>query len=278
MSWFEWREAPEGEYAVIGDPVSHSASPRMHAAIYRELGLDWRYRAVRVPAGEVGAALGRLRELGYRGVNATVPLKEEVFVWCRETEGIAGWVGAVNTVDLDSGRGVNTDAPGFLRTLEAFGVEPGATVLVLGAGGTARALIPAMREAGYRLRAWNRTKSKMLDLAAEFAPDMMVLDEIDPAGCEVVLNTTSASLGGEGLAVDWSRSPEAVLAYDMMYGEEPTAFLRGAAAAERRGVDGSQMLVEQGALSFEWWTGKPAPREAMLRAVHERTESHSGSD
>lgn len=271
MSWHEWREVPEGDYAVVGDPVKHSRSPQMHAAAYRVLGLDLVYRAVRVPRGELRAAFERMRELGYKGVNVTVPLKEEAFTWCSKVEGIGAVVGAVNTVDLATGNGINTDAPGFLRTLRDLGVAPGSRVLCLGAGGTARSLIPAMVGAGYEVKAWNRTEGKLEDLKAETAADFEILDIADPAGCLLILNTTSASLAGSSLPVEWNNAFTGATVYDAMYSSTLTTFLGDAAAHGLRTVDGRGLLVEQGALSFEWWIGKEAPRGAMLGAVHERS-------
>ena len=134
MSWFEWAEAPAGDFAVVGDPVSHSASPVMHLAAYEEAGLKLRYHAIRVAPGELSSAFHHLDEMGYRGINVTVPLKEEAFAWCESTLGIAGKVGAVNTVDLKAKKGINTDAPGFLQTLEDLDVPAQGRVLVLGAG------------------------------------------------------------------------------------------------------------------------------------------------
>ncbi|MFM9873664.1 MAG: shikimate dehydrogenase family protein, partial [Fimbriimonadaceae bacterium] len=136
VTFYEWRDVPEGDYAVLGDPIGHSLSPRMHSAAYDALGLDLVYSAVRVPYGEFFEAMDRLRALGYKGVNCTVPLKELAFDWCPSFLGLAGELGSVNTINLVTQQGTNTDLPGFLKVCEEFGVGSGARVLILGAGGT----------------------------------------------------------------------------------------------------------------------------------------------
>ncbi|RYG24256.1 shikimate dehydrogenase, partial [bacterium] len=137
MKPFEWQEAPAADFAVIGDPVAHSRSPQMHNAAFKALGLDFKYVAVHVPPGEVKAALSHLAELGYQGINVTVPHKEEAIGWCLHVDKFVTEVQAVNTIDLERKAGINTDAGGFLATLPEL---PTKTALVLGAGGSARAL------------------------------------------------------------------------------------------------------------------------------------------
>ena len=144
---YPWREAPEAEFAVIGDPVGHSLSPRMHAAAYQALGLSYRYLAIHVLPGEVGQALARMESLGYQGVNVTVPHKEEALAWAKDSEPLARRVRAANTLRLADKACINTDAPGFLDTLSEFHPEP-RTAIILGAGGSARAIAVALMGAG----------------------------------------------------------------------------------------------------------------------------------
>lgn len=275
MTWFEWQSAPKGDFAVVGDPISHSLSPVMHRAAYAELRLGLEYHAIRVPAGQLGMALEHLAELGYRGVNVTLPLKEEAFLWADRTEGIGQWLGVVNTLNLESKSALNTDAPGFLSTLSECGVAPGSSVMVLGAGGTARGLIPALVEASYKVSAWNRTRIKLDDFVWSLAIDVEVRDEADPSGCDVVVNTTSVAQSGGSLPIDWSRADENCLAYDVSYSKEATQFLKQATEFGLRTQDGLKMLVAQGALSFEWWLGKSAPRTVMIGAIHEYFKSNA---
>lgn len=261
--WFEWREAPEAEYAVIGDPVSHSLSPVMQEAGLRAMGFSHRYVAIRVPLEEFEAALERLAELGIRGVNATVPLKEAAFGWAKL--GPDSRFGALNTLDLVRREGINTDAPGFMQTLEAAKVAPG-VALVLGAGGTARTLARALLESGWRVRVANRGRARLEDLAS-VVPGIEPLGSPDPSEAGLVLNTTSAALSGMAPELAWDAVGSEALVYDVSYGEGLTPFLAEAVRRGLRTMDGRALLVAQGALSLEWWTGASAPREAMWKAI-----------
>ena len=264
---FEWRDAPDGHFAVVGDPVGHSLSPRMHTAAYTALGSDLVYRAIRVPFGEFTEAVEHLRSFGYIGLNVTVPHKESAFEWCEGVEGGAWRYGAVNTLRLADRVGINTDVAGFMSVLGAHGVQSPKRVLFLGSGGSARALMASSCDAGFEVAAWNRTRSKLEAMVAELAIKVEVLDEPVIAGCAAVVNATSASLGGIDLPVDWSEAGDDCFAFDLAYADELTPFLRRAHGRGLAVSDGLPMLVEQGALAFEWWTGKVAPREAMLRSV-----------
>jgi len=140
--------------------------------------------------------------------------------------------------------------------------------LLLGAGGSARALAIGLVGAGYDLRLYNRTFAKAGALAADLElSGTQILREADPGGASLIVNTTSASLANEEIPVLWQRAEPGALAYDLMYAEGPTAFLRSAALHGLDTMDGRQMLVAQGARSFEWWLGIPAPRDVMLQAI-----------
>lgn len=258
--WYEWRDAPPADYAVLGDPVSHSRSPAMHGAAYRRLSLDLRYIAIRVPEDEFCLALDRLATLGYRGVNCTVPLKGAAFAWSGSDRPDR----SINTLRLDSSEGTNTDAPGFLDTLADRAVPVG-RALVLGAGGTARTLLHALHQAGWDLATWNRTPSRLRDALNGLALRADILEEPDPEGCSLILNCTSAGLHGEAPPVQWRRAHPDALAYDTLYGETP--FVEDAKRHGLDAIDGKAMLVAQGARSFEWWLGVPAPREVMWQAI-----------
>lgn len=256
----EWRDAPAADFAVIGDPVSHSRSPRMHTAAYEALGLPYRYVAVRIPAGEVGEALDHLASLGYRGVNVTVPHKAEAMAWARHPDALAVRIGVANTIDLTDGRATNTDAPGFLDTISEFGEA--LDIVILGAGGTARALAAVLPANGHRVRIWNRTRERAQELAAEF--DLLVIDE-PTAAAALVVNTTSVGLQNARLEIDWATARPATVAYDMVYGH--TQFLGEAHEHGLRTVDGKPQLVAQGARSFAWWLGIEPPRDVMMEAI-----------
>lgn len=267
MYYDAWQNAPDdAQFAVIGDPVKHSRSPRMHQAAYDELGLPYRYVALHVPVSEVHAALTHLADLGYQGVNVTVPHKEEALRWASEAEPLAKKVRAVNTLRLRDGAGINTDAGGFIDTLYDRGVQPG-KALLLGAGGSARALAYALAQEDWELLVYNRTQEKAEQMVADLEIEAKVVAKPNPDGAHLIVNTTSASLQGQDIAVKWENASPYALAYDLMYGDEPTRFLARAREHKLRTCDGSALLVAQGARAFEWWLGVPAPREAMAAAI-----------
>lgn len=269
--WHEWREAPPCDYAVLGDPVSHSKSPSMHQAAYAACSLDLIYSAIRVPEREFTEALEWLTQLGLRGVNCTIPLKGAAKDWCLgrggfdfENPAVRPTV-SVNTLDLKRGIGISTDEAGFMNALAArLGGSAQPSVLLMGAGGTAQALARAMAARGFQLSLWNRTRERWTEAARELSVRQM--DEIDLSGIDVAVNATSAGLSDAELPVRWETAGRDLLAVDLVYGRQ-TPFL---AEAKRRGLavqDGARMLMEQGALSFEWWLGIEAPRGAMLEAL-----------
>ena len=241
--FFEWREAPAADFAVVGDPIAQSWSPQIHSAAYRAAGFDYRYLRIRVPSGEFSLASQHLKGLGYRGLNVTAPLKME-----------AGG----NTVDLLRDKVISTDEAGFLAALRHHGVVSGSRVLVLGAGGTARVILPALTEAGYRVSVWSR-RSHELDISG-----IETVSEPNSGGFDVVVNATSASLSGDDLPVKWEGEG---LAMELSYGLGSTPFMKAAIDAGWRAVDGREMLVQQAALSFEWWLGVAPDIEAMRRAL-----------
>lgn len=275
--FFEWPDAPEADFAVIGSPIHHSLSPIMHEAIYQELKLPHRYVAVHVAPGQVCSALDRLERLGYRGVNVTVPHKEEVLSCCGQISAFEARVRAANTIKLSSHHtrsvvgvnrersreATNTDAPAFLATLKPLDLK-GNRVTILGAGGSARAIAAILADNDYQVKIHNRTKARAIDLVEQIGISAAVLDQPD-LDADLIVNTTSTGLSGESLNLDWSQAPSQAVAYDLLYGQ--TEFLKGAQAHGLRTVDGLPLLVEQGALAFEWWTGRQAPREAMMEAV-----------
>ena len=255
---------------VAGFPVAHSRSPEMFAAALRELGLDWLY--VRLPlAPERFAATARaLAASGYRGINVTMPHKRAAHDLADERTAAAVAIGAANTLTYEDGRieADNTDAGGFL---DALGSDPaGTTCLVLGAGGSARAVAWALREAGAaQVSIWNRTAERAADLAA----DLGLRHVARPEPADLVVNCTSVGLeaglaGGEAAAavgIDGLAPPATF--FDLVYGADPTPLARWARAGGARVVDGREMLVRQGARSLERWTGRTAPLDAMRAGV-----------
>lgn len=267
LKTYEWREAPPADFAVIGDPIAHSFSPKMHAAAYAELGLEHKYLPIRVPSGEVPAAMDYLRTQGYKGVNVTVPHKGEVIGWLKECDSFAVRVGSVNTVRLEDRYGFNTDAPAFMQTLELLNLTPGSPTLVLGAGGSARAIVAALADEGYPIRIWNRTRSRAEKLLQDLEIEGSVWDEPELLDAKLIVNTTSASRSGEHIPIQWEHAMAGAVAYDISYNTDSNPFVADAEANGLRAIDGLGMLVMQGALSFEWWLGVDAPHSAMWEAV-----------
>ncbi|HEY5719061.1 MAG TPA: shikimate dehydrogenase [Gammaproteobacteria bacterium] len=266
-------------YAVMGDPVAHSKSPRIHALFAAQTGQRLEYTAERVASGTLAQALAAFAAAGGRGCNVTVPLKQEAWALAAPRTPRAELAGAVNTLRRDRADGWwgdNTDGIGLVRDLvdnlgEALA---GRALLVLGAGGAVRGILGPLLEAGpSRLLLVNRTAARAQALAAHFAALGPVqaggFELLQQAACDVVINGTAASLHGAALPLPESLGVDGALAYDLMYAAEPTPFLRWAAAhGARRCADGLGMLVEQAAEAFALWRGvrpQTAPVIAELR-------------
>jgi shikimate dehydrogenase len=249
---------------VLGFPVGHSRSPDMMNAAFAELGLDWRYVKLPVAPDLFAEVAPALAASGFRGANVTIPHKLAAHALATDLSDAARAIGAVNTLTFEDGRisGDNTDAGGLIDALDADLAD--ATVLLLGAGGTARAAAWALREAGADVAIWNRTPEKAAALAAEFGARHAT--EIEPAA--VLVNVTSVGLRGEDLPAQLGlEGVEPELVADAVYGDRPTALVRWGEQRGARVVDGLELLLRQGARSFERWTGHPAPLDAMRSAL-----------
>ncbi|HEY3780902.1 MAG TPA: shikimate dehydrogenase [Fimbriimonadaceae bacterium] len=256
---FHWQNAPSADFAVIAEDASHSLSPRMHNAAFTALGLAFRYVAVNVARGDVGFALDFLRSRAYRGVNVTLPHKEEARAWCSEFINTDyPEVNVANTILLDSRQGFNTDTLGFLRSITPLGLKAGDQCLVLGAGGSAHACIAVLLKLGCRVSLWNRTRERANETNERFSGRVALQKEPDLAGINLLVNATSVGKIGGELPLDWTRSPSDLVAYDLYYAKNPTQFLQNAAAQGLRAMDGSSLLVYQGAEAWRCW-GLPEP-------------------
>ena len=266
-------------YAVIGNPIGHSKSPRIHAAFAQQTGEDMSYDAILAPLDGFDAAVRAFRAAGGRGLNVTVPFKLQAFALADERSERAREAGAVNTLrfDANGALGDNTDGAGLVGDItRRLGVTlRGARVLLLGAGGAARGVIgPLLRERPAELRLANRTVDKALDLERQFAAQGPIAaggyDALAGRAFDVVVNATSASLAGLVLPLPPGLYAPRALAYDMVYGDRPTTFLEQARAAGAATLaDGLGMLVAQAAESFLLWRGvRPdtAPVIELLRA------------
>ena len=258
---------------VIGDPVRHSLSPVLHNAAYRELALDWVYVAFEVPDGATRGALEAMRILDLAGLSVTMPHKTAAAAYCDELTEDAAALRSVNTVSVgSSGRlvGDSTDGEGFLRSLRDAGHDPaGASVVLLGAGGAARAVARALGRAGAGVVVCAR-KPDAAAVAAQLAAG-----ESRPwaeraaaaAAATIVVNATPVGMDADELPLPLDAlHPGQVLA-DLVYHPLETVLLRGARDQGAQIVDGLGMLVHQAALQIERWTGRPAPVAAMRAAA-----------
>ncbi len=258
-------------YAVIGHPIGHSQSPRIHGLFARATGQDMTYEAIDGGAepGGFERAVAAFRAAGGRGLNVTLPFKLAALQLADEASDEARVAGAANTLKFDGARVLarNTDGVGLVRDIEAnLGVPLAARrVLILGAGGATRGvLLPIARAGAARILLANRTADKAQALARELTPHLAGvplqgcgLHALAGAGVfDVVINATSASLDGAAPQVPAGAFAPGALAYEMVYGKGLTPFLRLAGAAGcSRLADGTGMLVEQAAESFAWWRG-----------------------
>ena len=268
-------------YAVIGHPIAHSKSPRIHAAFARQTGQLLSYEAILAPLDGFVDAVHAFRAAGGRGMNVTVPFKLEAFALANRHTDRARTAGAVNTLVFDGHDilGDNTDGAGLVRDLSAnLGCTlNGRRVLLLGAGGAARgALLPLLQTAPRRLVLANRSVSKAVELAEAFhalagTVELTVSSFSELAGqqFDLVINATAASLSAEAPPLPAGVHAPGALAYDMMYSRDETAYLAAARLdGASRLADGLGMLVEQAAESFTLWRGiRPdtAPVLAELR-------------
>jgi len=255
---------------VCGWPVAHSRSPQMHNAALAVLGLDWRYQRLPIPSQLFARTVRALPALGFRGVNATIPHKEAALAVADVASESARAIGAANTLTFEPGGAIhadNTDASGFLAALPRSAY--GKTALVLGAGGSARAVIYALRQAGAsEVRVWNRTADRAAAVARELGA--IAVERAEPA--DIVVNCTSIGLQNpdetfKALPVRADELSAGCLVVDMVYRLGGTLFLQAAASAGAEVVDGLEILVAQGAASLERWTGRTAPDKAMREAV-----------
>jgi shikimate dehydrogenase len=274
-------------FCVLGHPVGHSLSPAMQNAALREMGLDAVYVAFEVAPEGLPDAVRGLQALGVGGVNCTIPHKEGVLSLLDEVSAEARFIGAVNTVVFREGHrvGYNTDAPGFLAALRQQGVEPGGRrAVVLGAGGSARAVLVALARAGAQVTLANRTLSRARELAAELNGKMgteairavpMEPRELEEAvrGARLLVNTTSVGMSpgaDETPPVPDAAFHSGLFVYDLIYNPLETKLLRRARERGAQGAHGAGMLAHQGALALELWTGKPAPVGLMQEVIVNR--------
>lgn len=268
---------PPDQYAVMGNPISHSKSPRIHAMFAAQTDQNLEYRAILVELDGFAAAARAFQKAGGRGLNVTVPFKQDAWVFADLLSARAERAGAVNTLIFDATGvcGDNTDGPGLVRDLSVnLGYSLAEKrILLLGAGGASRGVMqPLLAEQPTQLVIANRTASKAMDLALRCGDLGRVsgCDFSDLAGhqFDLIINATAVGLNDEVPPL-----PEGVLApggwcYDLMYGKEPTAFVRwGWEQGAANSIDGLGMLVEQAAESFYLWRGVWPETQTVIQAL-----------
>ncbi|MBN1483702.1 MAG: shikimate dehydrogenase [Chloroflexia bacterium] len=273
---------------LIGWPVAHSLSPALHNAAFAAEALNWRYLPLPVRPGEVAPAVRGLAALGFRGANVTVPHKRAVLEALDVLSPEAAALGAVNTIVVEhetEGRpvlqGHNTDVPGFIEALRAGGFEPQATrAVVVGAGGAARAAVYGLLQAGcHHVTIVNRSYERAYDLIvdldvpdpAELETESCGLDNLVEAAyqADLLVNATPVGLWPQAEETIWPAQtpfPAHLTVLDMVYHPNQTRLLQQAQRAGARAIGGLDMLLRQGARSWELWTGRPAPLEVMRAA------------
>jgi len=266
-------------FGVLGDPVSHSLSPVMHNAAFKAIGMDCEYHAFRVSPENLEKALHGAHALGFGGLNLTIPLKEKALEIVQPSE-LAKQIGAVNTVDFKQGMaGYNTDGIGAKMALSSAGIEiKGKNVLLLGAGGAARAIAFQLAKDGASVTIANR----MLERAEALAKDVMKIGKAQASGyddlkdlihdSDILINSTSVGMypkiSGTIATSDMMHKDQVV--FDIVYNPQDTMLLKEAKKAGATTIDGVKMLVFQGAESFRIWTGRMPPVDIMEKAVREK--------
>ncbi len=260
---------------VIGHPIAHSRSPKIHGHWLKSYGLAGSYEAIDVAPGDLAGFIAAWRENGFRGGNVTIPHKEAVFELVDRIDTAAERIGAVNTLWFEDGRlwGGNTDAHGFAANLDehAPGWAANGPAVVLGAGGAARAIIYALKERGVRdIRILNRTLERAGDLRDRFGKGISA-HRLEAAGellvdAGLLVNTTALGMhGNEGLPADPAALPDKAIVTDIVYVPLETPLLAAARARGLACVDGLGMLLHQAVPGFERWFGKRPEVTAELR-------------
>ncbi len=266
---------------IVGWPISHSLSPEMHNAAFAYIGLNWRYVPLPVRESDLVTAVRGLAALGFRGVNITVPHKVNVIPLLRSVSDAAQTAGAVNTIQIDRNTGeldgLNTDVNGFLSDLAANSVriDNKSRVVLLGAGGAARACAAGLLRSNAQVTIVNRTADRAEHIVNFLRASWMQanvasasIDEL-PALAEnatLVVNATSAGMWPDVEATPWPEGvpfPATATLYDTIYRPLKTRLMRDAEKAGARAIGGLGMLVYQGGAAFEAWTGRKAPLDVM---------------
>ena len=265
------------KFAVVGSPISHSVSPKIHAEFARSLNLELSYKAIEVNKDEFTKKLRRLFENNYDGLNVTLPLKELAYSLADEVSQIGRESGAVNTLWKEKGKifADSTDGKGLIEDLLNNQISlKDSSLVILGAGGAARSILPSVLSLQpKRLTLLNRTLEKSNALVDQFKArgvqiQALPMDEIPEGNLSGVINATSAGVIGEDLLLNQRIFKKADWSYDLNYSKETTNFNQ---LAKDSGIevclDGLGMLVSQAAISFKIWTGKEPSVNRVLNLI-----------
>ena len=277
-------EQRKDQYAVMGNPISHSKSPRIHSLFARQTAQQLEYKAIQVDPGGFSQAVGQFDAAGCKGLNITVPFKQEAWELVTERSERAERAGAVNTIKFEGNKliGDNTDGVGLVNDLLLnHQIEiKGARILLMGAGGAARGVLaPLLSQQPASITIANRTVDKAVELATLFA-DMGTIkassyEDLNGQQFDLIINATAASLQGQLPPLPDDIIAEGGCCYDMMYGAEPTTFMQWASQHGADKVfDGLGMLVEQAAESFYIWRGVKPETAAVIKALRDDLNKH----
>ncbi len=261
-------------YGILGRPVTHSLSPAMHNAAFGKLGINAVY--VPFPVTDLPQAVAGLRGLAIGGVSVTIPFKEEIMPLLDEIDPLAARMGAVNTAVNRDGRlsGYNTDWLGAVTALKAQTAIAGEHVLLLGAGGAARAIAFGILENGGKVTITDMDAPRAETLARELAVEAVPLKALEQCPASILINATPVGMAPDlhGLPVEPELLHRFTLVMDIVYRPLLTRLLREAQARGCRIIDGLQMLIHQATAQFELWTGRSAPLDTMSRAAYAALE------
>lgn len=270
---------------VIGDPIQHSRSPQMHNAAIFKLGIDYVYIPFHVKPEDVSNAIEGFKAINVVGINVTIPHKQSVLTFMDKLSAEADTIGAVNTIVFKDGflEGHNTDAQGFLEAMKEEGVEElrGKSAVIIGAGGSARAVaVGLVLEGVSALTIANRTESKAIDLASTIAEKTKISVKAIPLSdgsgvlaeaileSSLLVNTTSVGMDiNQPLLINPDLLHKDLIVYDIIYTPPETKLLKAAKERGVKVVGGIGMLVHQGAIAFQLWTGLKPPIDVMRRAL-----------
>lgn len=274
---------------IIGDPIEHTLSPVMQNAAFREMGLDYIYLPFKVAEGNLSEAIDGLRALNMAGTNVTIPHKVVVIPLLDDIDGLAGYIGAVNTIVNQGGslKGYNTDASGFYQALTANKIEVSKKkIVILGAGGASRAIAFILADKGAELTILNRSLDSAQTIAervfqalrTEIKVGKLTVKNLEPVmdEADILVNTTSL-----GMSPYLTETPvparllkKELVVFDIIYNPLKTRLIKEAEKEGARVLNGLEMLVRQGAAAFELWTGLKAPIEVMRKAARDAMEEN----